>query len=104
MGPTPNTSWDIKVQTHFFNCQLSIRLLTNARVRAIIHSSLGRFSSQGGPMKKLFVCVLVCVSLFAMVSISPAAEDGLDEVNAARAVRGLPPFQRDEGLSQAAAG
>jgi hypothetical protein len=30
------------------------------------------------------------------------AEDALAEVNAARAARGLPPFQRDEGLMQAA--
>ena len=31
------------------------------------------------------------------------ADDALDEVNAARAARGLRPFIRDEGLSQAAA-
>src|SRR5207253_2171809 len=33
---------------------------------------------------------------------SASEGDGLDEVNALRAARGLPPFVRDEGLAQAA--
>jgi hypothetical protein len=33
----------------------------------------------------------------------PGVQDGLDEVNAKRAARGLPPFIRDEGLSRGAA-
>lgn len=45
------------------------------------------------------VCVLLLFSSFA-----PAADDALGEVNAARAARGLRPFVRDAGLSQAAAG
>jgi hypothetical protein len=36
------------------------------------------------------------------LSSSAAAGDGLDEVNAKRAARGLRPFVRDEGLTQAA--
>jgi hypothetical protein len=41
------------------------------------------------------------MSLFLFAG-SVYGEDALSEVNAARAARGLPPFQRDEGLTQAA--
>lgn len=43
----------------------------------------------------------------AITALTPAASktaDALDEVNATRAARGLHPFVRDEGLTQAAAG
>lgn len=43
----------------------------------------------------------LALSLFLCSSIA-YAEDALAEVNAARAARGLPPFQRDDGLMQAA--
>ena len=39
-----------------------------------------------------------------LVIASLGANDGLDEVNATRAQRGLRPFVRDEGLSRGAAG
>jgi hypothetical protein len=44
------------------------------------------------------------VSGYTPVAMTVAASegDGLDEVNAARAMRGLRPFVRDEGLAQAA--
>src|SRR5262249_33512299 len=38
------------------------------------------------------------------MTVSASEGDGLDEVNAARAMRGLRPFIRDEGLVQAARG
>jgi hypothetical protein len=42
--------------------------------------------------------------VLAIVGQSMAAEDALDEVNAVRAARGLPPFIYDEGLTMAACG
>ncbi|MCE9554829.1 MAG: hypothetical protein K8T91_15855 [Planctomycetes bacterium] len=47
---------------------------------------------------------LIIATLFFVVAMPAlAAEDALHEVNAARAARGLKPFVRDDGLSQAAA-
>lgn len=51
--------------------------------------------------KLLFVLSLALV--FQSTSVN-AADDALDEVNRTRAARGLAPFNRDEALSQAAAG
>jgi len=49
----------------------------------------------------------ISLSLFSLLVLmaaqAPAAEDALDEVNAVRVKRGLPRFERDEGLSKAAA-
>jgi hypothetical protein len=47
--------------------------------------------------------LLGVVVLLSIVSVAQAGTDALDEVNRARARRGLPAFQRDAGLSQAAA-
>jgi hypothetical protein len=54
-----------------------------------------------------FGLVLVLVTTFALyvASVSRGAEDyadAIDEVNAARAARGLPAFVRDDGLSEGA--
>lgn len=54
---------------------------------------------------KRWMLVLSCVGLFADTSQTGDTAgyiDGLDEVNAKRATRGLPPYIRDEGLTQAA--
>lgn len=47
---------------------------------------------------KRFLCLLLLI----LAPNAHAGEDALDEVNAARAARGLRPFVRDEGLSEAA--
>lgn len=47
--------------------------------------------------------LLASVVLLVGVSVAQAGTDALQEVNAARARRGLAPFQRDALLSQAAA-
>lgn len=51
----------------------------------------------------MFKFLVVVMGLLAMAYQSHAAEDALDEVNQYRASMGLQPFQRDDGLSQAAA-
>ncbi len=48
--------------------------------------------------------LLVGICFLFVAGSVEAAEDGLDEVNAARAARGLRPYIYDEGLTQAAAG
>jgi hypothetical protein len=50
-------------------------------------------------MKRLIIVISYILLSFG----SSRADDALDEVNAARASRGLRPFVRDESLSQAAA-
>ena len=42
------------------------------------------------------------ILLLICVQFASAADDALDEVNAARAARGLPPFAKDDGLTTAA--
>lgn len=49
-------------------------------------------------MRKYCIAVVV----FVMLATGVEAQDALDEVNAARASRGLPAFQRDDGLTKAA--
>ena len=49
----------------------------------------------------IFVALLMT---FLPTSAAPASADGLDEVNAVRAARGLRPFVRDNELTRAAAG
>ncbi len=46
--------------------------------------------------------LLATVVFLLFASVAQAGTDALNEVNAARARRGLPPFQRDPGLSIAA--
>jgi hypothetical protein len=46
--------------------------------------------------------VLIFLSLLWLAPLARAGDDALAEVNAARAARGLPPFQRDDGLTAAA--
>jgi hypothetical protein len=46
--------------------------------------------------------VLASAALLLIASAAQGATDALDEVNAARARRGLPAFQRDESLALAA--
>jgi hypothetical protein len=46
--------------------------------------------------------MLASVVLLLVATAAHGATDALDEVNAARARRGLPPFQRDSSLSIAA--
>jgi hypothetical protein len=46
--------------------------------------------------------LLPLVFVLAFAPIARSADDALDEVNAARAARGLPPFARDPGLTSAA--
>lgn len=49
--------------------------------------------------------ILKTAVLLALLTFTPfarAGEDALDEVNRARAARGLPPFQRDDSLVAAA--
>lgn len=46
---------------------------------------------------------LLALALAAAPSFAEEAHDALDEVNRTRAARGLPPFQRNEELSYAAA-
>ena len=46
--------------------------------------------------------LLASVALLLLASVAQAGADALDEVNAARARRGLPPYQRDGALSIAA--
>ena len=46
--------------------------------------------------------LLAVVVLLVSAAAAHAGADALDEVNAVRARRGLPPFQRDPALSQAA--
>lgn len=57
-------------------------------------------------MRYLFAALLAVVLMVgggvAQTPAPAAVYDGLAEVNAARASRGLPPFLRDDGLSQAA--
>ena len=48
-----------------------------------------------------FPFVLLC-SVSLCCSWAQAADDGLDELNAARTARGLSPYKRDDGLTQAA--
>lgn len=50
-------------------------------------------------MRRLLAVLLVMVS-----GVACGAEDALDEVNEARAARGLPPFLYDEDLTRAAMG
>src|SRR5262249_19221407 len=47
------------------------------------------------------VSLLMFMFIFAAANVR-AAEDALDEVNKARAARGLLPFKRDDGLTAAA--
>jgi hypothetical protein len=49
-------------------------------------------------MTRLYALTFV----LALAPVSTAAEDALDEVNAARAARGLAPYTRDPGLTAAA--
>jgi hypothetical protein len=46
--------------------------------------------------------LLALALALALAPVAQAADDALDEVNAARAARGLPPFARDPGLTAAA--
>lgn len=48
--------------------------------------------------------IFLSLTLGAPPDAAPAINDGLDEVNAKRAARGLPPFQRDYNLTLAAHG
>jgi hypothetical protein len=51
--------------------------------------------------RTIFVALLVT---FLHTAVALASTDGLDEVNAVRAARGLRPFARDNNLTRAAAG
>lgn len=51
-------------------------------------------------MRKLVLFLSLC--LVATSGVARAAQDALDEVNAARAARGLRPFVRDDSLTKGA--
>lgn len=53
-------------------------------------------------MKHLYALFALLLAARLAAAAEPIAHDALDEVNAARAARGLPPFKRDAGLTTAA--
>lgn len=56
----------------------------------------------GQPIERIMRTLLASVVLLLIASAAQGGTDALDEVNAVRAGRGLPAFQRDEALSIAA--